>query len=65
VNLGRGKYRQLHHQVYAIINPITGEEISEGERTPRANHGRHRNMDTSASNNNNAYTITGEEWEIA
>jgi hypothetical protein len=54
-----------HHQIYAIINPITGDKISEGKRTPHNNRSRHRNVETSASNDDNAYTITGEEWDIA
>jgi hypothetical protein len=54
-----------HHQIYAIINPVTGGELSEGKRTPRVNRGGLRNVEASASNDDSAYTITGEEWEVA
>jgi hypothetical protein len=53
------------HQIYAILSPITGEEISEGERTPQNNRNRRRNTKASATNDDNAYTITDEEWTIA
>jgi hypothetical protein len=53
-------WRVAHHQIYAILNSITGDE---GERTPRAN--RSRNVENSSSNDNSDYTITEEEWEIS
>jgi hypothetical protein len=58
-------WEAARHQIYAIINPIIGEELSEAEHTPNNNHNRRRNVETSANNNDSAYTITNEEWEIA
>jgi hypothetical protein len=58
-------WEAARHQIYAILNPITGEEISEGERTLQNNRNRRRNAETSASNDDSAYTITDEEWGIA
>jgi hypothetical protein len=54
-----------HHQIYAIINPVMRVKLSEGERTPRVNRGGRSNVEASANNGDNAYTITEEEWEIA
>jgi hypothetical protein len=53
-------WRVAHHQIYAILNPITGEGPSDGEHTPRVNPGGHRNIETSASNDDSTYTITEE-----
>jgi hypothetical protein len=47
-----------HHQIYAILNPVNGEGPSKGEHTPRVNRGGHRNVETSANNDDSAYTIT-------
>jgi hypothetical protein len=58
-------WEAARHLVYDIINHVTGDETSEGERIPRVNRGRRRNVETSASNDDSAYTITREEWEIA
>jgi hypothetical protein len=55
----------VYHQVYAIINPHMGVELSEGDRTPRVNRDGRRNAEASGSNEHSAYTITGEEWEVA
>jgi hypothetical protein len=57
-------WEAARHQIYTIINPITGEEISEAERIPNKNRNRRRNIETSASNDDSAYTITSEELEI-
>jgi hypothetical protein len=54
-----------HHQIYAIVNPVNGDEPSEGEHTPHINSGGCCNIKTSANNDDRAYTITEEEWEIA
>jgi hypothetical protein len=57
--------KAAHHHVYSIINPHRGVEISEGERTPCVNRDGRRNAEACGSNDDSAYTITGEEWEIA
>jgi hypothetical protein len=49
-------WKVAHHQIYAILNPVDGEE---GERTPRAS--RRRNVENNSSNDNSDYTITEEE----
>jgi hypothetical protein len=56
--------KAAHHQIYAIIKPHTGVELSEGERTPHVNRDGRRNAEASGSNDDSAYTITGKEWEI-
>jgi hypothetical protein len=53
-------WKMAHHQIYAILNSVDGDE---GNRTPRAS--RRRNAENNANNDNNDYTITEEEWEIA
>ena len=57
--------RAAHHQICVIINPQTGVEISEGERTPRANRERRRDAEASGSNADSTHTVTREEWETA
>ena len=57
--------RAAHHQICVVINPPTGVEISEGERTPRVNHERRRDGEASGSNADNTYTVSREEWEVA
>jgi hypothetical protein len=54
-----------HRQICVIINPQTGVEISEGERTARANRERRRDAEASGSNADNTHTVTREEWEAA
>jgi hypothetical protein len=49
-------WKVAHHQIYAILNPIDGDE---GERTPHAS--RCHNVENSSSNDNSDYTITEEE----
>jgi hypothetical protein len=56
----RATWRVTHHQIYAILESVNGDE---GECTPRAN--RRRSTENSSSNDNIDYTITEEEWEIA
>jgi hypothetical protein len=56
--------KAAHHQVNAIINPHTGVELSEGERTPRVNRDGRRNVEASDSNDDSDYTINGEEWRL-
>jgi hypothetical protein len=58
-------WKAAHHQIYAIINPATGGELSGGECTPCVNRGGCRNVEASASIDDIAYTITEKEWEIA
>jgi hypothetical protein len=58
-------WRAAHHQIYAILNPVTRVDLFEGEHTPCVNHGGRCNIEASASNDDSAYTINEEEWEIA
>jgi hypothetical protein len=54
-----------HHQIYVIINPLTGAEISTGEHTPRANAERRRDGEASDNNANNTLFVSREEWDAA